>query len=76
MAMAEAVAIEPDDFALSLQWPSAPEAGGNAVLDASLARFEIKAGETCITSYMRDDGSKSSFLTIPSYYLVEWLAQN
>lgn len=76
MAMAEATSIEPDKFEFTLQWPASPEAGGNPVLDASLSRFEIKAGPICLTSYLRDDGSKNSFLTVPAYYLVEWLAQN
>lgn len=76
MGMAETATIEPDDFSLELQWPAAPEAGGNAVLDASLARFEMKAGPICLTSYNRDDGTKNSFLTIPTYHLIEWLTLN
>ena len=76
MAMAEELSIKPDDFVIDLQWPPAPDAGGNEVLDASIARFDMKAGASSLTSFLTDAGSKSSFLTVPAYYLVEWLAQN
>jgi hypothetical protein len=76
MAMAEELSIEPDTFSVDIQWPSAPEAGGNALLDSSLARFEMKAGPSSLTSFLADDGSKNTHLSIPAYYLVEWLAQN
>lgn len=74
--MAQELSIEPDDFHIDIQWPSAPEAGGNELLDSSLARFEIKAGEIPLTAYLTDAGIKNTFLTVPAYYLVEWLAQN
>lgn len=76
MAMAEKLSIEPDEFTVDVQWPSAPEAGGNDALDSSLARFEIKAGDASLTSFLTDDGLKNTHLTVPTYYLVEWLAQN
>ena len=34
--MAEELSIKPDDFSVDVQWPSAAEAGGNELLDASL----------------------------------------
>jgi hypothetical protein len=76
MAMAEELPLEPDEFVVDVEWPAAPEAGGNAALDASIARFEMKAGTTSLTSFQTDDGTKGTHLTIPTYYLVEWLAQN
>jgi hypothetical protein len=76
MAMAEKLSIAPDTFAVDVQWPSAPEAGGNNALDSSLARFEIKAGSSALTSFLTDEGLKNTYLTVPAYYLVEWLAQN
>jgi hypothetical protein len=74
--MAKELSIEPDDFYVDLQWPSAPEAGGNRLLESSLARFEMKAGETALTAYLTDSGLKNTYLTVPTYHLVEWLAQN
>jgi hypothetical protein len=74
--MAEELSIEPDSFRIDVQWPSEPEAGGNTLLDASLSRFEIKVGESALTAFLTDVGTKNSYLTIPTYYLVEWLAQN
>ena len=41
MAMAEELSIASDEFVVDVQWPAAPEAGGNDLLDASIARFEI-----------------------------------
>lgn len=76
MAMAEKLSIEPDTFVVDVQWPSASEAGGNNALDSSLARFEIKAGQSALTSFQTDEGLKNTYLTVPAYYLVEWLAQN
>jgi hypothetical protein len=76
MAMAEKLSIDPDTFTVDVQWPSAPEAGGNKVLDSSLARFEIKAGASALTSFLTDEGLKNTCLTVPAYYLVEWLAQH
>jgi hypothetical protein len=76
MAMAEELSLEPDEFTVDVEWPAAPEAGGNEVLDASIARFEIKAGSTSLTSFQADAGTQGTHLTIPTYYLVEWLAQN
>jgi hypothetical protein len=74
--MAEEFSLEQDNFVVDLQWPSAPEAGGNPLLDASIARFERKAGPLSVTSYQTDAGTKNTYLTIPAYHLVEWLAQN
>lgn len=76
MAMAEELSIEPDTFSVDIQWPPAPEAGGNELLDSSLTRFEMKAGASSLTSFLADDGSKNTHLTVATYYLVEWLAQN
>jgi hypothetical protein len=76
VAMAEELSIEPDTFSVDIQWPPAPEAGGNELLDSSLTRFEVKAGASSLTSFLADDGSKNTHLTVPTYYLVEWLAQN
>jgi hypothetical protein len=76
MAMAEELSLEPDNLVIDLQWPASPEVGGNPLLDASIARFDIKAGVTSLTSFLGDDGLTNSYLTIPAYYLVEWLAQN
>jgi hypothetical protein len=76
MAMAEEFSLEQDSFVADLQWPSAPEAGGNPLLDTSIARFELKAGPLSLTSYQTDAGTKNTHLTIPAYHLVEWLAQN
>lgn len=74
--MAEELSLGPDNFVVDLQWPSAPEAGGNPLLDSSIARFELKAGPLSLTSYQTDAGTKNSHLTIPAYHMVEWLAQN
>src|SRR5258707_9777044 len=76
MAMAEELSLDAEDCAVDIQWPSAPEAGGDELLDASLARFEMKAGNTAVTAFQTDAGAKSTYLTIPTYHLVEWLAQN
>jgi hypothetical protein len=76
MAMAEKFSIEPDEFSVDVQWPLMPEPGGNRLLDASLARFELKAGMSALTSYLTDEGIQNSYLTVPTYYFVEWLAQN
>src|SRR5947209_1752408 len=76
MAMAEKLSIDPDEFSVDVQWPLKPEAGGDLLLDASLARFELKAGISALTSYLTDEGIKNSYLTIPTYHFVEWLAQN
>jgi len=74
--MAEELSLEPDNFSVDLQWPASAEAGGNPLLDASIARFDMKAGESSLTSYLGDDGMTNSYLTVPAYYMVEWLAQN
>lgn len=74
--MAEELSIEPDSFRIDVQWPSDPEAGGNPLLDASLSRFEMKVGGSAITAFLTDLGTKNTYLTVPTYYLVEWLAQN
>lgn len=76
MAMAEKLSIGSDTFVVDVQWPPAPEAGGSNALDSSLVRFEIKAGSSALTSFLTDDGLKNTYLTVPAYYLVEWLAQN
>src|SRR5258708_1743972 len=76
MAMAEELSLEADKLVVDVQCASAPEAGGNERLDASLARFEMKAGNTALTAFQTDGGAKSTYLTTPTYYLIEWLAQN
>lgn len=76
MAMAEELSLEPDNFGIDVQWPSDPEVGGNPLLDSSLSRFEIKLGASALTAYLTDLGTKNTYLTVPAYYLVEWLAQN
>lgn len=74
--MAEELSLKPDEFVVDVEWPAAPEAGGNEILDASLARFQMKAGPLSLTSFQTDAGSSGTHLTVPTYYLVEWLAQN
>ena len=58
--MAEELSLEADDFVVDVQWPNAPEAGGNELLDASLARFEMKSGNTALTAFQTDGGAKST----------------
>lgn len=75
MAMAEELSfLEP--FTIDLQWPADPGRGGHAILDASLVRFQMKVGEKALTTYQTEKGDTGSFLTIPTYYLIEWLALN
>jgi len=66
--------VEP--FTLDLQWPANPGKGGNALLDESLARFQIAVAGKSLTAYQTEKGDKHSYLHVPAYYLVEWLAQN
>jgi hypothetical protein len=75
MAMAEELQIV-EPFALDLQWPAKPGKGGNALLDGSLARFQIIVAGKSVTAYQTEKGDKHSHLHVPTYYLVEWLAQN
>jgi hypothetical protein len=75
MAMAEELQIA-ESFAVDLQWPANPGKGGNALLDESLARFQILVAGKSITAYQTEKGDKHSYLHVPTYYLVEWLAQN
>lgn len=75
MAMAEELPIN-KEFFLDLQWPANPGKGGNLLLDGSIARFQMLVTDKPITAYQSDSGEKSSYLTIPAYYLVEWLALN
>jgi len=75
MAMAEELPIA-ESFAVDLQWPANPGKGGNALLDESLARFQIMVAGKSITAYQTEKGDKHSYLHGPTYYLVEWLAQN
>src|ERR1035437_685128 len=75
MAMAEEFPIA-EPFSLDLQWPANPGKGGDSLLDESLARFQMMVGEKSLTSYQTDMGDKNSYLNIPAYYLVEWLALN
>lgn len=72
--MAEELPIT--SFAVDLQWPTNPGKGGNPLLDNSLARFQIAVGGKFVTAYQTDQGDKHSYLHVPTYYLVEWLAQN
>ena len=74
MAMAEEFPIK--SFAVDLQWPANPGKGGYPLLDESLARFQIAVGGKPITAYQTDQGAKHTYLPVPTYYLVEWLAQN
>jgi hypothetical protein len=75
MAMAEEFQIA-DTFSLDLQWPANPGKGGNLLLDGSIARFQMMVGDKSITAYQTEKGDKNTYLTIPLYYLVEWLALN
>ena len=75
MAMAEKLPIA-DTFSLDLQWPANPGKGGNLLLDESVARFQMMVGDKSITAYQTEKGDKNSYLHIPVYYLVEWLALN
>ncbi len=73
--MAEELQIA-DAFSVGLQWPANPGKGGNLLLDSSIARVEVVVGEKSITAYEADNGEKNSYLSIPVYHLVEWLALN
>jgi hypothetical protein len=75
MAMAEELPIA-DAFSVELEWPTNSGKGGNLLLDHSIARFRMMVGDKSITSYQTEKGDKNSYLTIPTYYLVEWLALN
>lgn len=75
MAMADELSIA-DTFAVDLQWPANPGRGGDPLLDGSLARFQILVEEKSLTAYQTERGDKHSYLHVPTYYLVEWLAQN
>jgi hypothetical protein len=75
MAMAEELPIT-EKFSIDLQWPASPGRGGDLCLDESLARFQIMVGEKSITAYQTENGDKHSYLHVPTYYLVEWLALN
>src|SRR5260370_42660790 len=75
MAMAEELQIA-DTFSLDLQWPTNPGKGGNLLLDESVARFQMMVGDKSLTTYQTEKGDKNSYLHIPLYYLVEWLALN
>jgi hypothetical protein len=73
--MAEELPIA-DTFSVDLQWPANPGKGGNAILDQSLARFQILVAGKSVTSYQTENGDTNSHLTVPTYYFVEWLALN
>lgn len=75
MAMAEELPIA-DSFSVDLQWPANPGTGGDLLLDNSIGRVQIIVNEKSITSYQTDSGDKNSYLSIPVYHLVEWLALN
>jgi hypothetical protein len=75
MAMAEELPIA-DAFSLDLQWPANPGKGGNLLLDESIARLQMMVGDKSITTYQTEKGDKNSYLSIPVYHLVEWLALN
>ena len=65
MAMAEELSLEPDTFSVDVHWPAAPEAGGNELLDASIARFEIKAGATVL--HAGEDINVAMIATLASF---------
>lgn len=73
--MAEELSIA-ETFAVDLQWPANPGKGGDSLLDGSLARFQILVGDKSLTAYQTEKGDNHSYLHIPVYYFVEWLAQN
>lgn len=75
MAMAEELPIA-DAFSLDLQWPANPGKGGDLLLDESIARIQMMVADKSVTAYQTEKGDKNSHLTIPTYYLVEWLALN
>jgi hypothetical protein len=56
--------------------PANPGKGGDVLLDNSIARFQMTVGEKTLTAYQADSGEKNLHLSIPVYYLVEWLALN
>ena len=74
--MAEELPIATNGFAVDLQWPANPGAGGNWLLDQSLARFQLRVGDKSVTAYRSENGEVNTHLTVPTYYLVEWLALN
>jgi hypothetical protein len=73
--MAEELPIK-DLFSVDLQWPANPGAGGNWLLDQSLARLRIMVADKAVTAYASENRDRSTHLTVPTYYLVEWLALN
>jgi hypothetical protein len=75
MAMAEELSIA-EAFTVDLQWPANPGKGGDYLLDGSLARFQILVGDKSLTAYQTEKGDNHSYLHVPTYYLIEWLAQN
>jgi hypothetical protein len=75
MAMAEELPIG-EAFSVDLQWPANPGKGGDSLLDESLARFQMSVAGKSLTAYQTDRGDKHSYLHVPTYYLVEWLALN
>jgi hypothetical protein len=75
MAMAEELPIA-DVFSLELEWPANSGKGGNLLLDHSIARFKMMVGDKSVTVYQTEKGDTNSHLTIPTYYLVEWIALN
>jgi hypothetical protein len=73
--MAEELPIA-ETLSLDLQWPANPGKGGNPLIDESVGRFQMLLGDTSVTAYETEKGIKNSYLHVPVYFLVEWLALN
>jgi hypothetical protein len=73
--MAEELPIA-ESFSLDLQWPANPGKGNDSLLDESLARFQMMLAGKSVTAYQTEKGDTNSYLNIPTYYFVEWLALN
>jgi hypothetical protein len=75
MAMAEELPIA-EPFSADLQWPANPGKGGDLLIDQSLARLLMTVDGTSITEFRTEKGDGSTRLTVPLYFVVEWLALN
>jgi hypothetical protein len=77
--MAQRIPSSRAEFDVSVGWPprsQIAQTGAGAEPDGSVGELTITVRDTPVTAYKRDRGDVGTSLTLPLYYLAEWISVN
>ncbi len=62
-----------DAFTIKASWPRNNDGDG---VDATFCKLRMEVGDQNVTAYRTSDREEQDYVSMPAYYLAEWVAEN